>query len=80
MTGTGIHIVDAFPDTGQRITREVLEVLSECQHPFGLITKSALIERDIIIRDVGIPHTLRVTAGTEAETTAFLVALSEIGR
>ena len=31
----------------QRITREVLEVLNECRHPYGLITKSALIERDI---------------------------------
>lgn len=29
------------------ITRGVLEVLSECNHPYGLITKSALIERDI---------------------------------
>jgi DNA repair photolyase len=29
------------------ITREVLQVLKECQHPYGLITKSALIERDI---------------------------------
>lgn len=43
-------------------------------------TFRALLERDIIIRDVGIPHTLRVTAGTEAETTAFLTALAEIGR
>jgi DNA repair photolyase len=31
----------------RRITREVLEVLGECRHPYGLITKSALIERDI---------------------------------
>jgi len=31
----------------RRITREVLEVLAECKHPYGLITKSALIERDI---------------------------------
>jgi DNA repair photolyase len=31
----------------RRITREVLEVLGECNHPYGLITKSALIERDI---------------------------------
>ena len=31
----------------KRITREVLEVLAECRHPYGLITKSALIERDI---------------------------------
>lgn len=29
------------------ITRQVLEVLSECRHPCGLITKSSLIERDI---------------------------------
>jgi len=31
----------------RRITRQVLEVLGECNHPYGLITKSALIERDI---------------------------------
>jgi len=30
-----------------RITRGVLEVLHECDHPVALITKSALIERDI---------------------------------
>lgn len=29
------------------IAREVLEVLMECQYPYGLITKSSLIERDI---------------------------------
>jgi DNA repair photolyase len=40
---------DAYqPCERQRgITRQVLEVLSECQHPVGLITKSSLIERDI---------------------------------
>jgi DNA repair photolyase len=31
------------------LTRQVLEVLRECQHPVALITKSALIERDIDI-------------------------------
>lgn len=30
-----------------RITRRCLEVLHECRHPVGLITKSALIERDL---------------------------------
>jgi DNA repair photolyase len=30
-----------------RLTRQVLEVFSECRHPVGLITKSSLIERDI---------------------------------
>lgn len=32
-----------------QLTRQVLEVLQECEHPVGLITKSALIERDIDI-------------------------------
>jgi DNA repair photolyase len=30
-----------------KITRSVLQVLHECDHPVGLITKSSLIERDI---------------------------------
>ncbi len=32
-----------------RITREILEVLEECRHPVGIVTKNALIERDIDI-------------------------------
>lgn len=38
----------------------------------------ALLARGILVRNVGLPGTLRVTAGTESETTAFLVALREI--
>jgi DNA repair photolyase len=30
-----------------KITRQILEVLAECKHPLSIITKSALIERDI---------------------------------
>jgi histidinol-phosphate aminotransferase len=41
-------------------------------------TWQALYDRGVLIRDVGIPHHLRVTAGTEAETTAFLEALASI--
>lgn len=37
-----------------------------------------LLEAGVLIRDVGIPGHLRVTAGTEAETTAFLDRLEEI--
>jgi DNA repair photolyase len=33
----------------RKLTRAVLEVLAECRHPAGLITKSSLIERDIDI-------------------------------
>jgi histidinol-phosphate aminotransferase len=42
-------------------------------------TFRALRERDILIRDVGLPGALRVTAGTEEETTYFLEALAELG-
>src|SRR5699024_4020267 len=37
-----------------------------------------LLDRGVLIRDVGIPHHLRVTAGTAEETTAFLSALREV--
>ncbi|ORE63489.1 histidinol-phosphate transaminase, partial [Micrococcus luteus] len=30
-----------------------------------------LLARGVLVRDVGTPHPLRVTAGTEPETTAF---------
>ncbi|MBU4464530.1 MAG: histidinol-phosphate transaminase [Actinobacteria bacterium] len=41
-------------------------------------TWQALYDRGVLIRDVGIPHHLRVTAGTEEETTAFLDALASL--
>lgn len=37
-----------------------------------------LLDRGILVRDIGIPNTLRITAGTEFETTAVIDALSEI--
>ncbi len=30
-----------------RITRQILEILAECEHPFTMVTKSALVERDL---------------------------------
>ena len=36
-----------------------------------------LLDRGVLIRDVGLPGWLRVTAGTPAETDAFLTALRE---
>ena len=39
---------------------------------------SKLLERGVLVRDVGIPGWLRVTAGTAAETTAFLAALRDV--
>ncbi|MGR7027956.1 histidinol-phosphate transaminase [Geodermatophilus sp. URMC 62] len=38
----------------------------------------ALLENDVLVRDNGLPGWLRVTAGTPAETDAFLTALAAI--
>lgn len=38
----------------------------------------AFLERGVLIRDVGLPGWLRVTAGDPAETSAFLTAAEEI--
>ena len=40
-------------------------------------TWQGLLDRGVLVRDVGLAGWLRVTAGTEAETTAFLDALRE---
>ena len=32
----------------------------------------------VLVRDVGIPHHLRVTAGTPEETSAFLRAMADL--
>ncbi|WP_125132398.1 histidinol-phosphate transaminase [Microbacterium sp. 10M-3C3] len=47
--------------------------------PDPAATWQALYDRGVLIRDVGIPHALRVTAGTAEETTAFLDALASVG-
>jgi histidinol-phosphate aminotransferase len=41
-------------------------------------TWEALLEEGVLVRDVGIPHHLRVTAGDPDETTAFLTAMARI--
>ncbi|NYG08220.1 histidinol-phosphate aminotransferase [Phycicoccus badiiscoriae] len=43
-------------------------------------TWRALLDRGVLVRDVGIPHYLRVTAGTPDETGAFLAAMAQIAR
>lgn len=81
--------VDAIKAQRDRILRE-LPALGYAPWPsesnfvlFGGVadpqrTFRGLVDRGIIVRDIGIPHTLRVTAGTPEETTAFLEALSEL--
>jgi len=42
------------------------------------VTWQALLDRGILIRDVGLAHHLRVTAGTPQETGAFLTAIRSL--
>ena len=42
-------------------------------------TWQGLYDRGVLVRDVGLPRSLRVTAGTEEESTAFLDALASLG-
>lgn len=57
----------------RKLTRRVLEVLDECHHPVGLITKSSLIERDI---DILAPMAARQLAGVAITLTTLDPALS----
>jgi DNA repair photolyase len=44
-----------------KITRSVLEVLAECEHPFTIVTKSALVERDLdVIAPMAVKRMARV--------------------
>ena len=39
---------------------------------------ASLLEGGVLVRNMGIPNTLRVSAGTESETTAFLTSLRKV--
>ncbi|MGM7699410.1 histidinol-phosphate transaminase [Microbacterium sp. A84] len=88
-SSTMLAMVDDIVEQRDRITA-TLEALGYQPHEswsnfvlFGGVadpkaTFQALYDRGVLVRDVGIPNHLRVTAGTESETTAFLDALASI--
>src|SRR3954462_3202980 len=44
-----------------KITRQILEVLNECNHPVTMVTKSALIERDLdLLKDLASRNLVKV--------------------
>ena len=57
----------------RQLTRRVLEVLHECDHPVGLITKSSLIERDL---DLLAPMAARHLASVAITLTTLDPAIS----
>jgi len=72
------RIVEALPGMG------LTSVPSDANFVlFGHVANSAaawqaLLDRGVLVRDVGLPGWLRVTAGTTEETDAFLTALGEV--
>ncbi|KQW36436.1 radical SAM protein [Rhizobacter sp. Root404] len=57
------------------ITRQVIEVLSECAHPFSLVTKSSGIERDL---DLVAPMAQRGLVAVYVSVTSLDPALARI--
>lgn len=51
-----------------RITRELVEILATCRHPFSLITRSALVERDLDL----------IGPAAEAGTAAVYVSVTTL--
>jgi histidinol-phosphate aminotransferase len=70
------RIVAAAPELGLKAFRTDANfvLLEGFKDPNSVF--EALLARGIIVRNVGIPHTLRITAGTEHETTKLLGELA----
>ena len=68
---------DAYQPIERRlnITRGLIEVLSECAHPFSLVTKSAGVERDL---DLIAPMAARRLAAVYVSVTTLDPALARI--
>jgi histidinol-phosphate aminotransferase len=86
---TMLAMVDDIRTQRDRLVRELAELgytphdsqtnfvlFGGVDDPHAVFTR--LLDDGIIIRDVGIPNHLRVSAGTESETTAFLAAMARI--
>jgi histidinol-phosphate aminotransferase len=70
------RIIDATRDFGLEPYKSDANfvLVSGFADPASVFQK--LLDRGVIIRNVGIPNSLRITAGTEAETTKLLAELA----
>lgn len=62
-------------DREKKLTRSIIEVLADCQHPFSLITKSALVTRDI---DLIAPMAVQNRASVAVSVTSLDHRLSNL--
>ena len=76
--GLGDRILEELPRLGYSVNESWSNfvLFGGVEDPHALF--EALLECEIIIRDLGIPNTMRVSAGTEAETTEFLDVLARL--
>jgi histidinol-phosphate aminotransferase len=81
LRGLGLTVADSDANfvlfggfTGERRLAGLAQVPAHDQKAVW----QALLSRGVLVRDVGLPGWLRVTAGTPAETSAFLTAIEEI--
>lgn len=70
-------VTDAYQpiERGLRLTRGVLEVLAETHHPFWIVTKSSLVERDL---DLIAPMAARNLAAVVVSLTTLDAGLARI--
>ncbi|MCW2636500.1 MAG: hisC, partial [Blastococcus sp.] len=74
------RIVAALPDLGLTSVPSDANFVLFGRFPDASAGWQALLDRGVLVRDVGLPGWLRVTAGTPEETEAFLTALGEVVR
>ncbi|BBH66967.1 histidinol-phosphate aminotransferase [Actinoplanes sp. OR16] len=72
------RIVTTLRDRGVRVADSDANFVLFATQPDQKAAWQAFLDRGVLIRDVGLAGWLRVTAGTESETTAFLNAAEEI--
>jgi len=72
------RIVAALTDEGLTVAPSDANFVFFGTFPDQRAVWSALLERGVLIRDVGVPGWLRVTAGTPEETDAFLAAIRAV--
>jgi histidinol-phosphate aminotransferase len=72
------RIVAALPGMGLTSVPSDANFVLFGRFPDAPAAWQALLDRDVLVRDVGLPGWLRVTAGTPEETDAFLTALGEV--
>jgi histidinol-phosphate aminotransferase len=72
------RIVAALPAAGLRAVPSDANFVLFGRFADSAAAWRALLDRGVLVRDVGLPGWLRVTAGTAAEVDAFLAALNEV--